>query len=132
MSKKALGFLAGVAALAAGCGGSSMSPSGGGGCPLTAGVAVSATGFAPKGVCISAGGTVTFSNTDSVAHDVEGLPTACTPLALGSIPASTARTTAVFSVPATCAYVDAGHSGDPAFIGTVTVGAGGGGGGGYP
>ena len=106
-----------------------MSPSGGSGCPTAAGVAISSTGFAPKSVCIVQGGTVTFSNTDTIGHDVEGVPTVCTLLNFSVAPSASHPVTG--TIPSTCGFADAAHLGDPAFFGTLIVGAGGGGGGGY-
>ncbi|BDG05126.1 cupredoxin domain-containing protein [Anaeromyxobacter oryzae] len=130
-----------AAALVGGCGGSSASTGGSGGCTPTqpASVAIDASGFTPKILCVPAGGTVTFTNGDSASHDIESGMT-CQGLNLGTIAAGQSKTVA-FPGAATCPFFDAAHSSDAAFQGTVTVtptpstggggGSGGGGGGGY-
>jgi hypothetical protein len=136
MTKNAQGVLIGAvsAVLAAGCGGGSSMGNGTSGCPSAASVDVASTGFAPKTACLVAGGTLTFRNTDTVEHDVEDATSTCTPLGTPAAPlqiAAGASHPVTLSLPATCGFTDAAHLGDPAFVGTVTIGAGSGGGGGY-
>jgi plastocyanin len=104
-----------------GCGGGGSSTSGSGTCTpgRTASVAVSATGFSPVAVCITPDGSVTFTNGDTVAHDIESGVT-CTALNLGEIPAGQSKT-ATFPTETTCPFFDAAHSTDTAFQGTVAV-----------
>jgi plastocyanin len=113
-----------AAALLAACGGGSSSSQGNGGCTPggSASVTIAATGVSPKAVCVLPGGTVTFTNQDSAAHDIEqnGSITSCTGLNLGAIAAGQAAT-APFPAAATCGYEDAGHATDDRFQGTVAV-----------
>ena len=106
----------------AGCGGySSKNMSYGTPCTpaATAQVTVSSTGFEPTAVCVLPGGTVTFNNADTVAHDIES-GTTCTALNLGSIPAGMS-VGATLPTAAVCTFFDAAHSTNPAFEGTVAV-----------
>src|SRR5512141_2460376 len=113
-----------AAALVAGCGGGSSSSQGNGSCTpgQSAGIGIASTGFSPAAVCVLPGGTVTFTNHDTVAHDVEASTagTACAPLSLGPIAASQAAT-AMLATAATCTFHDAGHASEAAFQGTVAV-----------
>jgi plastocyanin len=62
-----------VAALAAGCGGSSYGGNDGGSpgaCTATTSVSMNGLEFVPSCVKISPGATITFTNADSVAHTV--------------------------------------------------------------
>jgi hypothetical protein len=120
--------------LAAGCGGGSSMGNTAGGCPSAASVDITSTGFAPKTACIVAGGRLTFTNTDAIEHDVEDATSICTPLGTPAAPLQIpagANHLVTLSLPATCGFTDAAHLGDPAFTGTVTIGAGSGGSG-YP
>jgi plastocyanin len=112
-----------AAALVAGCGGGSSSMSGGGGGSCTPGqsasVSITSTGLSPMAVCVVPGGTVTFTNHDTVAHDIESTGS-CPQLNLGSIAAGQANT-AMFPTTATCTFGDATKPGNAAFQGTVAV-----------
>ncbi len=112
------------AALLGACGGGSSSKQGGGSCTpgQSASVGIGASGFTPVAVCVLPAGTVTFTNHDSAAHDVEASSTAsaCTGLNLGSIAAGQAAT-ASFPTAAVCTFHDAAHASDMAFQGTVAV-----------
>ncbi len=88
----------------------------------TASVAINASGFTPKAVCVLPGGSVTFMNADTVAHDIESGAT-CASLNLGPIAAGKSAV-ASFQTAETCSFVDAAHSADPAFQGTVAVSSG--------
>ncbi len=111
------------AALIAACGGSSSSQ-GNGTCTPTqsASISIASTGFSPQAVCVLPGGTVTFTNHDTVPHEVDetGSVTACTGLNLGSIAAGQ-PVSASFPTAATCNFHDAAHASDAAFQGTVAV-----------
>lgn len=113
-----------AAALAAGCGGGSSSNQGNGSCTPgpSAGVSITSTGFSPTAVCVLPTGTITFTNHDTVAHDVEASSTvaACAGVNLGSIAAGQAAT-AMFPTAATCPFHEAAHAMDAAFQGTVYV-----------
>ncbi len=113
-----------AAAFVAGCGGGSSSMQGGGTCTpgQSASFSIASTGFSPQAVCVLPGGTVTFTNHDTVAHDVEetGTTTGCAGLNLGSIAAGQAAT-GMFPTAATCTFHDVAHASDAAFQGTVAV-----------
>lgn len=111
-----------ASALLGGCGASSSSGSGTCTPGSTASVAITSTGFSPKAVCVLPGGSVTFTNTDSVAHDVES-GQVCTQLNLGPIDAGQSRTV-TFPTAETCTFADAAHTSDAAFQGTVAVSSG--------
>ncbi len=113
-----------AAAVIGGCGGGSSSSQGNGSCTpgQSAAMSVTSTGISPQNVCVLPGGTVTITNHDSVAHDIEAsaATSACTGLDLGSIAAGQSAT-APFPAAATCALHDAGRASDAAFQGNVYV-----------
>lgn len=120
--KRTLWFLAVAGAALGGCGGgygSSASDTGSCTPGRSAGVTVTSGGFSPKAVCILPAGAVTFTNDDTVDHDIESGMT-CTQLNLGPIAAGQARTVS-FPTTQTCTFFDAAHSSDAAFQGTVAV-----------
>jgi len=88
-------------------------------CPQTSTVTVSSAGVSPTTVCVAPGGTVTFNNTDAVAHDIEATG-GCTPLNLGSIAPASSKTTTALTVAASCSFHDATNA-SAAFSGTVDV-----------
>ncbi len=114
---------AAVIAVLAACGGGSSSTQGGGSCTpgTSASVTISSAGVAPKAVCVQPGGTVTFHNNDTAAHQIQSTGT-CTELNLPSIAAGQSDT-AMFSTTGTCTYQDATQAGNAAFQGTVAVSA---------
>jgi len=124
MKAGARSILMAAAVVFGGCGGGSSSTSGSGSCSpgQSAAISIASTGVSPKAVCVLPGGTVTFTNHDSVAHDVEqsGSVPACTGLNLGAIAAGQPGT-AMFPTAATCQFLDATRSSDTAFQGTVAV-----------
>ncbi len=110
-----------VAALSA-CGGGG---GGGGGGSTTcnpsaaAAITISSTGITPTAVCVTPGGSVTFTNSDTVPHDIEAAA-GCTAQNLGSIdPAQTRVVT--FPTSQTCTFQDNAKPGNSAFQGTVAV-----------
>ncbi|HEX9052488.1 MAG TPA: hypothetical protein VF841_18320 [Anaeromyxobacter sp.] len=113
-----------AAALLGACGGGSSSTQNNGSCTpgQSAGISIASTGFSPLAVCVLPAGTVTFTNHDAVAHDVEASSamSACTTLNLGSIAAGQAAT-ASFATAAVCTFHDAAHASEAAFQGTVAV-----------
>jgi plastocyanin len=81
---------------------------------------ISATGVSPTAVCVLPGGRVTFTNNDTVAHDVQG-DASCSALNLGTIAPTTSK---VATLPAvqTCTFHDTGtFATNVAFQGTVAV-----------
>jgi plastocyanin len=114
---------AGTAALSflVACGQDTSGATGGTRCTpgATAAVAIAASGVTPKAVCMLPGGTVTFSNSDTVAHDIQS-GAGCPLLNLGPI-AAQASATATLPTVATCAYHDENDPTNAAFQGTVAV-----------
>lgn len=110
-----------AAALAAGCGGGSSSTTSNGTCTpgQTADVGIASSGVSPKAVCVVPGGTVTFTNHDTVSHDIESSGP-CPQLNLGPIAAGQAAT-ATLPTAATCTFEDATRPSDDAFQGLVQV-----------
>ncbi|MFT3916691.1 MAG: hypothetical protein QM704_22205 [Anaeromyxobacteraceae bacterium] len=123
MSAKLVSSLALTVTLAA-CGGSSSESGAPGGCTpgTSASIAISASGVSPKAVCVKPGGTVTFTNNDTAAHDIESGAT-CTALNLGAI-AAAGTATATFPTAQTCTFHDQGDPSNTAFQGTVAVSSG--------
>ena len=117
MSKARLA-LAVAGALIAACGGSS---SGGNSCTpgSSATITITATGMSPQNACIQPGGSVTFTNSDSVQHDVEFEGSGC-PTSPGGIQAGASKST-VFPNSQNCGYSDATKAGVAAFTGTIAV-----------
>ncbi len=113
-----------AAAVLGACGGGSSSKQGNGSCTpgQSAAMSITSTGFSPQAVCVLPGGTVTITNHDTVAHDIEAsaATSGCTGLNLGSIAAGQAAT-AMFPAVATCALHDAARASDAAFQGNVYV-----------
>jgi plastocyanin len=81
----------------------------------TAGIDVTSTGFRPNDVTVEAGSSVSWKNTDTVAHGIVVDKTACN-LALQPQQSSSCA----FATPGTFTYSDPASK-DPAFSGTVTV-----------
>lgn len=112
-----------AAGLAVGCGGGGGGGGGGGSGSCTPGasasISITAGGVTPKAVCVLPSGTVTVTNSDAVAHDIES-GGSCTELNLGSIAAGAQRTV---TLPTTevCSFHDAGNPSNAAFQGTVAV-----------
>ncbi len=110
-----------AAASLAGCGGSPSGGNGGGGsCTpgATASITIRSSGITPTAVCVLPTGSLTFTNSDTAAHDIES--GTCTDLNLGSIAAGASRV-ATFSTTETCPFHDAGSPSNTAFQGTVAV-----------
>jgi hypothetical protein len=117
-------FAAGALLGGCGGGGGSSSSSGTGSCTPgpTAAFTISSTGLTPRAVCVLPGGSVTFTNSDTVPHDIES-GTTCTELNLGPIPAGQSKVV-TFPTTQTCTFFEAAHSTNPAFQGTVAVSSG--------
>jgi plastocyanin len=112
----------------AACGGSSTTGTGGpvaGTCTpgQTSSVGLSATGALPKAVCVQPGGSVTFTNGDTVAHEIQFTGASCPAANLGPIAASQSAA-ATFPAEAICNFRDAAAPGNVAFQGTVAVSTG--------
>lgn len=106
-----------------GCGGGDDGGGGGGGGGCTPGnsasITVSASGLSPRAVCVRPGGSVTLTNSDTVAHDFEG-GSSCTQLNLDPIGAGQSATV-TFPTAAVCTFFDAAHQNEAAFQGTIAV-----------
>lgn len=110
------------------CGGSSTDGTGGpvgGTCTpgLTASVGLSATGATPKAVCLRPGGSVTFTNGDTVAHTIQWAGASCPTANLGPI-AAAGNASVSFPDEAICTFRDADAPANTAFQGTVGVSSG--------
>jgi plastocyanin len=86
---------------------------------------VASTGVTPSSVTIAVGQSVTFSNVDAVAHDIQpnpGQPAGCAQVgAVASVPSGQQKLTNAFTAPVTCGYYDYGAPMDQRFQGTITV-----------
>jgi plastocyanin len=115
-------LLAAVCAAALGCGGGDGS-GGGGGQTCTPGnsfaITITATGMSPQNACVLPNGTVTFTNNDSVQHDIEIQGSGC-PRSPGGIQPG-ASASATFTTVQNCPYSDATKAGNTAFTGTIAV-----------
>jgi plastocyanin len=103
------------------CGGGAGDGGGSGTCTpgSTASIRITSSGVSPTAVCVLPGGTVTFTNNDSAAHDIESGAT-CTELNLGSIAAAQSKSATLPTVEV-CPFHDAGAPSNMAFQGTVAV-----------
>jgi plastocyanin len=98
------------------------------GCSLVSAqtVTISSTGVSPKIACLLVGGSVTFSNTDAVAHTIAADNAAACPLLdVGAIAAATTRTVPFPATLLGCGYHDAASPSNTAFQGSVSVAAAG-------
>lgn len=112
-----------AAALLAGCGGSSMNSGGGGSCNpgTTATVTIKSSGLSPMNSCVLPGGTVTFTNSDTVAHDLVS-DASCPELNTGNIAASGGSKLIMFANTAkVCSFHDSLNPSNTAFQGLVDV-----------
>jgi plastocyanin len=116
--------VAGALAVLGACGGSSNS--GGGGSQTctpgpTAAIVITASGLTPVNVCVSPGGTVTFTNSDTAAsHDIEFETGGASCPTVGQL-APGAHVAVVFPTAATCTFHDGNSPSNAAFRGTVAV-----------
>jgi plastocyanin len=85
----------------------------------SAAITITSAGVAPKAVCVLPGGTVTFTNSDTVQHDIQS-GTTCTELNLGVI-APAGSKSATLPTAAICPFHDAGAPSNTALQGTVAV-----------
>ena len=107
----------------ASCGEGGGTTGGGGGNTCTPGTtaafSIAASGVSPRAVCVLPGGTVRFSNNDTVAHDIQS-DGSCAELNLGSIAPGSSRS-ATFPTIGNCGFRDAGAPTNTAFQGLVAV-----------
>jgi plastocyanin len=110
--------LALAGALIVACGGSS---SGGNSCTpgSSAAISITATGMSPQNACIQPGGSVTFTNNDTVQHDVEFEGGGC-PNSPGGIQPGASKQV-FFPTSQNCGYSDITKPSVAAFTGTIAV-----------
>jgi len=113
--------LGALATSIAACGAGGNTNTGGGTCTpsLAAAITIAGGGVSPSAVCVLPNGTVTFTNRDTVAHDIQS-GTACPALNLGPIGPSLSKA-ATFATAQVCAFHDAANATNAAFQGTVVV-----------
>jgi hypothetical protein len=106
-----------AAASLGGCGGSGD----GGGCNpgASAAVAIRSTGVSPTAVCVLPAGAVTFTNLDTVSHEIVSDAT-CAELNTGVIAPSASATRTLGSAKV-CSFHDSAAPTNAAFQGTIAV-----------
>jgi plastocyanin len=123
-------FRAGVAALlfaAAGCDYSSPSaPERSVPGPEGAAIAITSSGLTPASVSISSGQSVTFTNNDSVAHEIVSTPVPtysdCPPINLvGRLEPGESAQTGALSNAGACGFLDLLRNSDARFQGTIAI-----------
>jgi plastocyanin len=124
-----------LAALAAGCGSSSTSPSGGvtvivrdgGTGPSAATITITSAGVSPKSVTVTSGQAVTFINNDNRTHEMASDPHpqhgSCPSMeaGLGSLTAGQTKVTHAFANAGTCRFHDHLDDSNAALQGTIIV-----------
>jgi len=122
-----MAFAVSLLAACGGGGGSSM-PTAPSSPPPTGAATITLTsaGANPKNVDISVGQTVTFTNQDSVAHEMASDPhpihTDCPPINLvGALAPGQSGTTGPLTVARVCGYHDHGQPTNTALQGTITI-----------
>jgi plastocyanin len=124
-----------LAALAAGCGSSSTSPSGGvtvivrdgGTGPSGATITITSAGANPKSVTVASGQAVTFINNDNRTHEMASDPHpqhgSCPSMeaGLGSLAAGATKVTHAFANAGTCGFHDHLDDSNSALRGTIVV-----------
>ncbi len=110
-----------LAAGLAACGSSSNSSGGGSTCNpgSSTSMSITSSGFSPKSVCLTPGGTVTFNNTDTAPHDIESSGS-CSDLNVGTIAAGQSKDVSLANAEV-CSIHDANNASNTAFQGTVAV-----------
>jgi plastocyanin len=121
MGRAGVSLFAVVAVALGACGGGSSSGGSSGTCnpSSAASMTLSSSGVTPKAVCVVPGGTVTFRNSDTVQHDIQGDTAACAVLNTGGIDPNTSKSVTLQTTQ-TCGFHD-GDSANAAFDGTVAV-----------
>jgi plastocyanin len=117
-----LGIYLALCAAAASLGGCGGTGNGGGGTcnpGATASITIKNTGVSPTAVCVLPTGSVTFTNSDTVQHDLVSDGT-CPELDTGIIAAS-ASAMVTFPTAKVCAFHDTVNPSNTAFQGTVAV-----------
>jgi plastocyanin len=138
----AAAFLAaGAVALASACGGNDAAPSppattttttisgggttttiSGGGTPT---ITITSSGVSPKTLTVARGTQVTFTNNNSVPHDMASNPhpahTDCPDISVGFLSPGQSRMTVALNTPRTCGYHDHQRNTDASLQGTITI-----------
>jgi len=88
-------------------------------------ITISSTGVSPKAVTVSRGSQVTFTNSDTQAHNMNSNPhpvhTDCPELNVGLINPGESRQTGALNTARTCGYHDHNQSTNTALQGTITI-----------
>ncbi len=113
-------LFAGAAVLGA-CGGSSSPGGGGTSCAAAVTVSIAGTGVSPKTICVVPTGSVTFTNGDTVAHNMAITGTSC-PAGPGLL-ASGASGRSTFPTATVCQFDDALAPTNMSFQGSIAVNA---------
>lgn len=115
---------------AIGCGYSSpTSPSNGGDStpgPVGATISITSNGLQPASVTVSAGQSVTFTNNDSVAHEIASEPVPsysdCPPVnRVSRLEPGQSTETGAFTMPRSCGFLDLLRTNDARWQGTIVV-----------
>ena len=112
-------------AFAFGCGSDSpTAPTGDG--PIGATITITASGVSPKSVTVSPGSRVTFTNNDSIAHDMNSDPhpehTDCPEINdVGTLNPGQSRQTGNMNTVRTCGYHDHNQDTVVSLQGTITI-----------
>ena len=131
-----LAILAAVAVTLAACGGSSTAPSGGGsgsggsggggGSSTGTTITITSAGVSPKNLTVTQGTQVTFTNNDSVNHDMASDPhpihTDCPEInQVGFISPGQSKQTGNLNTVRTCGYHDHNLPSNSSLQGTITI-----------
>lgn len=122
---------AGAIALGTACGGNDAAPSpstggGGGGGGSTPTVTITSSGVSPKAIEVNRGAQVTFTNNDSVPHDMNSDPhpvhTDCPEInSVGLLNPGQSKMTANLNTARTCGYHDHNRNTDTSLQGTIVI-----------
>ncbi len=96
-----------------------------GGTPASATITITAAGIDPKTVTVTRGGTVVFTNSDSVAHFPASNPhpahTDCPEVTIGSLAPGQSKATQVLNTARVCGFHDHNNPQNDALKGTITI-----------
>jgi plastocyanin len=124
---------AGAIALGSACGGNDAAPSpttggGGGGGGSTTGttITITATGVSPKALTVPRGTQVTFTNNNTVSHEMNSDPhpnhTDCPEInSVGFLSPGQSKMTGNLNTARTCGYHDHNRNADTSLQGTITI-----------
>jgi plastocyanin len=94
--------------------------------PEGATIAITASGLTPRAVSITPGQSVTFTNNDTVAHEIVSTPVPtysdCPPINLvGRLEPGQSKQTGALSATGSCGFLDLLRSGDNRWRGAITI-----------